>query len=38
VLTTVAFLHGLAAEDLQPDELRYADADYEMVITARAVK
>ncbi len=38
VLTAVAFLHGLAAEDLRPEELRDHDADYELVITAKAVK
>ncbi len=38
VLTAVAFLHGLAAEDLRPEELHHHDADYELVITARAVK
>jgi hypothetical protein len=38
VLTAVAFLHGLAAEELRPDELNYRDADYELLITARAIK
>jgi SAM-dependent methyltransferase len=38
VLTAVAFLHGLAAEELRPDELDYHDTDYELLITARAVK
>ena len=38
VLAAVAFLHGLAAEDLRPEELDHRDADYELVITARAVK
>jgi SAM-dependent methyltransferase len=38
VLTAVAFLHGLAAEELRPDELDYRDADYELLITARAIK
>jgi SAM-dependent methyltransferase len=38
VLTAVAFLHGLAAEDLRSEELHHHDADYELVITARGVK
>jgi len=38
VLTTVAFLHGLAAEKLLREELDFRDADYELLITARAVK
>jgi SAM-dependent methyltransferase len=38
VLTVVAFLHGLAAEDLEPEEFHDHDADYELVITVRAVK
>jgi len=38
VLTTVAFLHGLATEELTSDELDYSDPDYQMVITVRAVK
>jgi SAM-dependent methyltransferase len=38
VLAAVGFLHGLAAEDLRPEELDYHDADYELLITARAVK
>jgi SAM-dependent methyltransferase len=38
VLTAVTFLHGLAAEELRPDELDYHDADYELLITVRAIK
>ena len=38
VLAAVGFLHGLAAEDLRPEELRHRDADYELLIAARAVK
>jgi SAM-dependent methyltransferase len=38
VLIAVAFLHGLAAEELTPDELEYHDPDYEVNITARVVK
>ena len=38
VLSAIAFLHGLAAEELRPSELDYRDADYEMLITVRARK
>jgi glycosyltransferase involved in cell wall biosynthesis/SAM-dependent methyltransferase len=38
VLATTAFLHGLAAEELRPDELDYRDPDYEFLITIAAVK
>jgi SAM-dependent methyltransferase len=38
VLAAVCFLHGLATEDLTAAELDFADADYEIVVTARAVK
>jgi len=38
VLAAVAFLHGLAAEELTADELQHQDDDYELVITVRAVK
>jgi SAM-dependent methyltransferase len=38
VLAATAFLHGLAADELRPDELDYRDADYELLITVRAVK
>lgn len=38
VLTATAFLQGLAAEELRQDELDYADREYEMLITIRAVK
>ena len=38
VLTAVAFLHGLAVEELKPYELDYLDPDYELLITIRAVK
>jgi len=38
VLAAIAFLHGLAAEELKPHELEYRDRDYEVVITVRAVK
>ena len=38
VLSAIAFLHGLAAEELRPSELDYRDADYEMLIAVRARK
>jgi len=38
VLSAVAFLHGLAAEELRPDELDYADPDYEVIIGVSAEK
>jgi SAM-dependent methyltransferase len=38
VLAAVAFLHGLAAEELRPKELAYKDPDYEISITIRASK
>lgn len=38
VLAATAFLHGLAAEELNPEDLTYRDAPYEVLITARAVK
>jgi len=38
VLAANAFLHGLAQEELRPDELEFRDPDYELLITVRAVK
>ena len=38
VLAAIAFLHGLAAEDLSQEELGYHNPDYEVLITLRAVK
>jgi SAM-dependent methyltransferase len=38
VLVAAAFLYGLAAEELHPKELEARDADYQVVITVRAVK
>jgi glycosyltransferase involved in cell wall biosynthesis len=38
VLAAIAFLQGLAAEELRKEELDYADADYEVTIAVRAVK
>jgi SAM-dependent methyltransferase len=38
VLSASAFLYGLCAEELQPDELNHQDPDYEVLITVRAQK
>lgn len=38
VLVACAFLHGLAAHELQQEELDYHDPDYQVIITVRAVK
>lgn len=38
VLAAIAFLHGLAAEELRQRELEAHDPDFEMLITIRAVK
>jgi hypothetical protein len=38
VLTTIAFLHGLATQELRQEELDFRDPDYEMIITVRAEK
>ncbi|MGI9148874.1 MAG: class I SAM-dependent methyltransferase [Chloroflexota bacterium] len=36
-LAATSFLHGLAAEDLAPDELACADPDYPVLVTGRAL-
>jgi len=38
VLAAVALLHGLAVEDITPEELEHCDPDYEVIIAVRAVK
>jgi SAM-dependent methyltransferase len=38
VLSATAFLHGLAAQELTADELDHVDADYQVIVAARAVK
>jgi SAM-dependent methyltransferase len=38
VLAAVAFLYGLAAQELTADELNHRDPDYEVVIAVRACK
>ena len=38
VLVAVAYLHGLAVEELSPRELNHHDPNYEIVITVRAVR
>jgi SAM-dependent methyltransferase len=38
VASATAFLRGLAMEEMEPKELDHVDADYEMLITIRAIK
>jgi len=38
VLAAIAFLHGLAVEELRQEELDYHDPDYEVLITLKALK
>ena len=38
VLAAVAFLHGLAADELRPEELAHQDPDYQLLLTIRAVR
>jgi len=38
VLSAIAFLHGLAVEELRPEELDYDDPAIELLITVRAQK
>jgi SAM-dependent methyltransferase len=38
VLSAICFLHGLASSELMPQELDYADRNYDVVVTVRAVK
>ncbi len=38
VLAAIAFLEGIAAEELRSDELDYRDRDFEVLVAARAVK
>jgi len=38
VMTTTAFLHGLAVQELKKEELEYNDPNYELLITVKAVK
>ncbi len=38
ILTTIANLHGLAASEVDPEELDYHDPDYEVLVMVRAVK
>jgi SAM-dependent methyltransferase len=38
VLAATAFLHGIAAEELRPEELDNRDPSYPLLITVRAVK
>jgi SAM-dependent methyltransferase len=38
VLAAIAFLHGIAAEELRRDELDFCDPAYEVLVGARAIK
>ena len=38
VLAAIAFLHGIAAEELRPEELEHRDPDYEVTLAVRARK
>jgi hypothetical protein len=38
VFASICFLHGIAAEELQPDELRQREKGYEVLLAVRAVK
>lgn len=38
VLSAIAFLHGIVTEELAQSKLDYHDPDYQVLITARAVK
>jgi SAM-dependent methyltransferase len=38
VLAAIAFLHGVASEELRREELDYCDPDYQVLIAVRAVK
>ena len=38
VLAAIAFLHGIAQEELTKEELLYQDDEYQVVITVRAIK
>jgi SAM-dependent methyltransferase len=38
VLAAIAFLHGLASDELRKEELGHNDPNYQVLITARAVK
>jgi hypothetical protein len=38
VLAAVAFMHGVAAEELYDEELLHRDPDFEVLVTIRATK
>ena len=38
ILTTIANLHGLAASEVDPEELDFNDPDYELLVMVRATK
>jgi SAM-dependent methyltransferase len=38
ILTTIANLHGLAASEVEPEQLKFNDPNYELLVMVRAVK
>jgi hypothetical protein len=38
ILAAIAYLHGIAAEELREEELDFHDPEYQLLISARAVK
>ncbi len=38
VKSSISYLHGLATEELNSDDLDFSDPDYEVIVTARVVK
>ena len=38
VLSTIAFLYGLADDELTQEELECADEEYQLLVTAKTVK
>lgn len=38
VLSAIAYLHGLASEELRQNELDHNDLDYEVIVAVRAIK
>ncbi|MFQ5983668.1 MAG: hypothetical protein ACE5KS_09880 [Woeseiaceae bacterium] len=38
VVSSIAFLHGIAAEELKEEELDTQDGDFQMLVVARAVR
>jgi SAM-dependent methyltransferase len=38
VLAAISFLHGLASQEVRPEELDHVDPDYQLIITIRAMR